>query len=357
MSRNRIITQCEALFVGPSPATGNQSGVLQLHRIQSANYSENITRQDINQWGNLGAIGREIIQAPTVSLDFSFYNTNMLNETRLGFLTDGSASAISGIINKTSDEKNYFILTAPQGDDANNGVYDPADAAVEAFGNGFISSYTADGQVGNLPTVRVQVQALNFRVDFGTSGLPSPAVNPEDGSAIVGSGTTVDLPAAVSGLNGQVTALRPGDITVDISSGTIGYLVTDLKIQRYSVSVPLTRESLRKLGSRFDFAKEIQFPINAQMTVEALIGDYTSGSLQSVLCNDAEYDLSVTMRKPVCSGVGPTAVLYQLKKAKIDSQNTSSQIGQNKTVSIQFSTPITGPSDLTRGIFMSGIQN
>ena len=71
MPRNRIIYQSEAVFAGPSPATGFHflsgatpvanvgintqpytSRVKELQRIQTANYSFNITRQDVNQFGD-----------------------------------------------------------------------------------------------------------------------------------------------------------------------------------------------------------------------------------------------------------------------------------------------------------------
>ena len=94
MARNRIIYQSEALYAGPSPATGNhftdqniESGTLvkQLHRVQSANYSFNIARQDVNQFGELAAIDRVILESPTVSLDFSYLLNSFANESLLGF--------------------------------------------------------------------------------------------------------------------------------------------------------------------------------------------------------------------------------------------------------------------------------
>ena len=108
MARNRIIYQSEALYAGPSPATGNHftdqqnlSGnlVKQLHRVQSANYSFNIARQDVNQFGELAAIDRVILESPTVSLDFSYLLNSLANEEELGFAPlDGSSSCISGLL-------------------------------------------------------------------------------------------------------------------------------------------------------------------------------------------------------------------------------------------------------------------
>lgn len=355
MSRNRVIYQSLALLVGPSPATGQQgvsgSGIFQLYRVQSADFDFNITRTDINQFGNLAAISREIIDAPTANLNFSYYLSNFANEEALGFVVNGSSSLISGLINKTQDEKNYWLVVTPEGTDANDSVITPTSNYTVGIGNGFMSSYSVEAAVGGIPTATVQIQALNVRVDTTTSGFQTPAIDPTAGTPIAG---TVILPQLVSGIAGQTTALRPGDVTLNLNSSTLGVSAVDLKVQRAQLQVQLTREPLNKLGSRFAFSREIRFPINATLRVDAQIGDLQSGSLASILCNDAEYDLTLTLRQPSCTGLGPIAGIYTLKKAKLDSENFTNRIGANSACSLQFSTPIGGPSDTARGIFLSG---
>ena len=126
MPRNRIIYQSEAIYAGPAPATGLHYGTLtpgiggnsnvpdestslvkQLQRIQTANYSFNVERTDVNQYGQLAAIDRVILNSPTVSLDFSYLLGNLSNENILGLTiasgnSDSAVSAISGFLNKTS---------------------------------------------------------------------------------------------------------------------------------------------------------------------------------------------------------------------------------------------------------------
>ena len=175
MPRNRIIYQSEAVFAGPSPATGFhittgagntlsktfpttdgvenvKTRVKELQRIQTANYSFNITRQDVNQFGELAAIDRVILESPTVSLDASYILGSLENEDILGFTVTPSGStaestALGGILDKTEDERNYFIQTAPEGSDVlgQSPVQSPSttnNTNVIGIGNGFISSYT-----------------------------------------------------------------------------------------------------------------------------------------------------------------------------------------------------------------------
>ena len=132
MARNRVIYQSEALYVSQSPAVSgffndktllvpgsydaddlrrpHNNMIEQLHRIQTCNYSFNIARTDINQFGELAAIDRVVMDTPTVALDFSYILATMENEDRLGFVTNGSISCLSGILNKVEDEKNYYLI-------------------------------------------------------------------------------------------------------------------------------------------------------------------------------------------------------------------------------------------------------
>lgn len=392
MSRNRVIYQSEALYAGPAPATGFQFidgdgvkissptgnlAVNQLQRVQDVSYSFNINRQDINQFAELAAIDRVILDSPTVSLNFSYLLANLGNEKVLGFKPlDASASCLSGILNKTSDSRNYYIKTVPEGQDAVGQARGAADEVI-GIGNGYLTSYSTEGSVGGLPTVSVNVEALNIAFDKGTGvegGFLTPAVDPEAGSRL---GSKYRLPQAVSDhgtgtLN--ISVLRPGDITFSIfqrsaqsegseSNATAPYSglgadigLSDAKIQSYSFSFDLSREPIQKLGSRFAFSREISFPVTVSCSIEAIVSDITTGSLNDVINCDDAYDIVVKMKEPTgCAGTTSEIVaLYQLKNAKLDSQAYSSSIGGNKTVTLDLSAQVGGPNQNTLGFYMSG---
>ena len=411
MPRNRIIYQSEALFVGPSPAisgffalssgandgpgsgrdrilpTGNpdpQNLVSQLHRIQTANYAFNISRTDINQFGELAAIDRVILDSPTVSLDFSYILASLENESRLGFVTDGSSTCIKNLINKSSDEKNYFIETVGEGRDAyQDTTY--GDTSVIGIGNGFITSYTSECSVGNLPTVSINVEALNMSFNAGISGQ-SPAISPQSGTRL---GYNYILPKTTGSAGSgdlSASALRPGDMvfhfrkvdaegsssdellvgednSYDAPGAKLGNGVNDAfaKIQSYNISLDMGRESIQKLGSRFAFTREITFPITATCTIEALVADLTTGSLSDIINCDDSYDITINLLRPtncyVASGNAykDIFVQYRLKNVKVNSQAFSSDIGSNKSVTMEFATQIGGPNQVRQGLFMSGL--
>lgn len=371
MARNRIIYQSEALYVGPSPASGSHfssgnSGenlVNQLQRIQTANYSFTVDRTDVNQFGQLAAIDRVILTSPTVALDFSYILANLANEYNLGFYVQtgsGSASsAISGILNKTADEKNYFIKTTPEGTDAVNNTNTGETVGVIGIGNGFITSYSTEGSVGNFPTTTINVEGLNMAFQKGTTGNYIPAVNPADGTEITGNlyalATTTQNTASNSGVTG-ISALRPGDITLSLPT-TIGADTATFNIQSYTLSFDLSRTPIERLGSKFAFAREIDFPVTVSLSVDAQVTDLTTGTLANIICSDSSvYNPVITIKKPECGASTTTVARYELKGAKLDSQEFSSDIGANKSVTLNFSAQIGGPQDTNNGLFISGLR-
>lgn len=382
MARNRIIYQSEALYAGPSPATGfhltsgnnipwvgptGNSLVKQLQRIQTANYSFTVDRTDVNQFGQLAAIDRVILTNPTVSLDFSYILANLANENNLGFTittaTGGNGvevSAISGLLNGTQDERNYFIRTVPEGNDAvgftsttsgNNGVI--------GIGNGFISSYSTEGSVGNFPTTTINVEGLNMNFQQGTSGNIIPAVNPADGSSLTNyyQLATATQNMGTSSSASGISALRPGDVTVTIPQSNVGGAdVTTMNVQSYTLSFDLSRTPIEKLGNKFAFSRPIDFPLSVNLSVEAQITDLITGDLSVLVCDDsATYSPTITIKTPGCAPDKDVVAQYKLKGAKLDSQEYSSDIGSNKTVTLTFSTQVGGPQDTSNGLFISGL--
>lgn len=353
MSRIRVISPSQALFVGPTPSTGSHAAaVKQLHRVQSVNYDFTLNREDVNQFGSLAAIDRVQIAAPQVTLDFSYLVTNADNEEKLGFNVDGTVSCISGLLSKASDDKNYFILTTPIGSDANGNASGPANGSVIGIGNGFVASYSTEGSVGSFPTASVNIEALHIQGYASGVAQPIPAVNPVNGQSIVGVEFTI--PTAVSGNVGQSTALQAGDITLSLGNSALLVDATDLCIQSYSLSFDLAREDIECLGSKYAKSKEINFPINVSLQVEALMGDLFTGKLNNLTCNDVGYDMSVSLKEPSCAGDGDVAVVYSIKNAKLDSQSWSSSIGPAQTVTMNWTAQIGGPEDLLNGLFISG---
>ena len=357
MARNRVIYQSEALFMNKDASL--LDGYKQLERVQSANYSYTINRQDVNQYGQLGKLDSIILDAPTVSADASYYLTDGYTERVLGFWVqhnDGpSASFVSGHLADGSG-RNIIILTTPEGTDADLPTRDSEVTVNSAIGIGncYLSDYSVDLSVGAIPTVSVSFDALNISSDADADDIETPAINVTDGEVIVGNCT---IPDAITG-QGAIAALRPGDITVNISSfdgTTLADIGTDAEgahIQSASLSIPMSRSTLERLGSRSAYARSIDFPVVSTLAVSAIVNEVTTDNLADIIDDEVEKTVTLTLN----DSDGNVAVLYTLSGCSFDSEAMTSSIGSNKSVDLSFSTSVGGPEDLNHGVFMSGVS-
>ena len=397
MARNRVIYQSEALFVNKQYSGHNTVDIVdgsfvgdtvvqnpgigkdnfhQIHRVQSANYSFSINRTDVNQFGNLARIDTAVIEAPTVSLDFTYLLTNGANEDALGISVDpknsGSAiatpggiqvqtSAISGMLANTSG-RNYHILTTKEGTDANGNASSAAGegSTVISIGNGFVTNYSMEASVGSIPTASISVEGLNIRSDNAAASLSTPAVDPEDGTV---GGATYHLPDPISGSVGDI--LRPGDVELSLGNPALIANLSDsagsnsAHIQSFNISLPMGRSNLQRLGSSFGFSKEVDFPVSVSVGVSAIMADIRDGqSLFTELYANNKHDLVFTLRKPNTAGAkqGDPQVAFIVKNAVLESESFSSSIGDNKSVDFSFTATVGGPEDITNGLFISGTR-
>ena len=375
MSRNRVIYQSEALYVSKNVTATGSGDHRQLARVQSANYNFNIQRQDVNQFGQLARIDALVLKSPTVALDFSYYPTDGFNERALGFYVQTGSTAqgnfSSGQMGSSSGQ-NFFIVTTAEGTDLNyeNGANALSGKSVIAIGNGFLTDYTFDASVGNLPTVKVTIEGLNLNsATYGESGVATPRVDPEQGTSV---DALVVLPLPDQGTGSAIpNALRPADIVLQFGeygvttggatsavpistlTGTANGLSADsLHVQSASLSLPLKRTPIERLGSRFAFARVVDFPIVAKLDVKAIVNEVQARNLANMLDDSSERSISLRIKNS--KSVSEDAMVFQLKGSRLVSESFTSSIGANKSVDLSFETQIGGPNDSFHGIFLSG---
>ena len=72
----------------------------------------------------------------------------------------------------------------------------------------------------------------------------------------------------------------------------------------------------------------------------------------AVLCSDTgKYDAYIKINLPQCSGTAE-AIRFTIKKAQLDSEAISSSIGDNKSISFNFTSQVGGPEDTSAGLFI-----
>ena len=384
--KNRVIYQSQAVYAGYDKSAKGDAGwrvetgtykPIQLKRIQTANYSFDIARTDVNQFGELAAIDRIILESPTVSFDTSWYACNWYNEDLVGLKInthglghggDGAnlSSVLTDLLENNADERNYYIKIVAEGKDAVGNDSEELDIdknAVVGIGNGFLSNYTIEGAVGGFPTASMTVEGLNIAFTSGTSGN-APWVSASNGTKNAGqdpadaNGATHDfeIPMATSSgvSSSTVTAIKPGAITLTLPDSQGGADLDGIAVQSFNTSFDLAREPLNKLGSRFAFAREITFPVTASMSVDCLVGDMMTGNLADIIDNNVDQRIVVSLDDEVGTDDHMKIVM---KKAKLDSQTFSQGIGDNQTVTLNWSTQIGSSTQSGIGLFLSGKKN
>jgi hypothetical protein len=409
MARDRIIYQSESLYTSLINPDGNTAAVVEtsdfkeINRVQDMSYNLEVTRTDINEFGQLAALSREVTEPPTVSLDFSYYLTNGIEEKNLGFVTNDAVAmpvttanpfmkslldpddTNSGFGAAKADELNYYIVTTKEGNDLHGtSTMAHADQGCIAIGNGFITSYGISAAVGELATASVSVEASNivFKNDI-SSNMANPAIDVASTTgAKLGTGASVKFTGVTSSTGSsnhqvggsEVFALRPGDISIDFDA--TGYFAnasnagglqvggailpgqgtdsshgskTAIHVQSVSLDLPVSRTPLTKLGSHFPFARKIDFPVTVTLSVSALMADFDDGSLDTLICNAEEKrDIALVMKDRCGSG---EALTWVLRNAILDSESFSASIGDNKSVDLTFSGQIGGANDSDNGVF------
>jgi hypothetical protein len=387
MANNRVIYQSDALYVSREIKSTGADDHLQLRRVQSANYSLTVNRTDVNQFGQLSRIEAIILESPTVSFDTSYLLGDGFNEQALNFQNSPTFATgfVKGQIESTSGT-NLYIISAKEGEDINTTTVDSTNFSSVGIGNAFLTDYTVEASVGSIPTVTVSFEGTNMNGTAGISGgangfsgISGAGIDPVAGTVFstflasgaegqdgqttqfAGNRTGVVLPAPSKGLSAGTipTALRPGDIELSFANAN-GDSIANITagsdgahVQSVSLSVPLSRTPIERLGSRFAYARVVDFPIVPTLSVSAIVNETQTNALTDIINDDSFIsELQFTFKDSDTANT-PRAS-YKLKNVKLDSESFSSSIGPNKAIDLSFSVSIGGPSDTTNNVFFSG---
>jgi hypothetical protein len=298
-----------------------------------------------------------------------------------GDLCNSGKSSLSGHLEDVQGN-NYFIAVSKEGlDAAGNSTLTAAtdEFDVIAIGNGFISDYSVEASVGSIPSVSVSVEAFNIKADDHVSGtLPGqdptiPAVDVTGGTTgTYGSAKHYIIPTYQTGIldsagaTATLSALKPGDIELTISSASSYQGITDLDlagkahIQSFSLSIPMSRTVLQRLGSTFGYARVIDVPLTISCSISAVVSELqasaagsTKANVYEMLCSNQLHDLTLSLNSK-CGGADVKQLKYIVKNARMEGESFSNSIGSDQTVDISFTAQVGGANDTANGVIMEG---
>jgi len=308
---NRIIYQSQAVSVGGTTLDG----------VQSCNYGIDIGREDVNQFGQLGAVDKVILAAPTCTMEIGYYAGGFGGAT----VEPGKLNGLlqSGMYGSQSGVDVVVGLTTNEGID-----YTAAGNAV-TLKSGVLTSFSCEASVGAIVNNTLSFAGTDF--NYGTSMPTAPT-------------TTIDI-ATQTGVSCIITEVG-GAASSPTPSGTF------VNYQSATVNYDLGQEVLQRLGDSstpYYYAVVPTFPATSNIDFESLA---INQGMKIVVNNLAQSANTATTAVEdggyanVQVNVG--GVEYKLVNCTMDSHNFSSSVGDNATLSASFAATIGGTASKSK---------
>lgn len=316
MSRNRIIYQSQAVAL-TGDATSNTA--ITINGVQSVTYGIEVSREEINQFGQLGAVDRIVLEAPTATQEVQFHFPNGINHETLNALVTGAlGSAVNSLM---------VALDADEGADF-NAV--PASTSSVHLKSGRLSSFSFEASVGAIPSITLGFEGIALVYTDVASVLTQP---------------TTGYAANLVGFT---------DVSVTLVNGSATHV--DTHAQSATLSFDLGSEGLQHLGAGgLVYARVPTFPATATLEVEGLAIDRgMSLNLDPAVFKQkasAGTDTDKGGRADVSVTVG--TIKFILKGATLDAVNYNNAIGDNATCSATFGVSIGGATSASQLVIES----
>ena len=345
-----------AVFAGPNRITGNYASgdIAQLHRIQSANYSIEIQRENQAALGTANA-NEQVFQSPIVNLTLDYLVADGENEKNLGLVVDGLHGSL---VDANSGVKDYFLLIEDE----------DKDKMTLAFGNCVLSRYSVNGSVGDFLKASAEIKGFNVKLDNGISGyVPNvdPLGNPN-------SLYTYALPPVMNGVqeraDGYVESnvyIAPRNLNISFpNNSAFGMILNGAgksHAQSFSLNLQLDRTEMAKIGTKYPFKRCLQLPLELTLSTEMFVSKYVADDVQNYLCQDS-HDIEVDVTSSKCSQIDElwdevsniTKLKYIFKGLKLRSVQTEVSTNDRKRVTIDWAVRIGHLLDLKKNFFISG---
>lgn len=331
---------------GVGALSDTESSFNQLNRVQSAGHSFSFDRIDLNQVSSFRGVDIPVVSQADVQFTASYILTSGQNEQALGFYTGEDQSCLYDLYNAgpTGASRSIFIVSSDK--EINREInlsQDLSDTIVIGLGNAFLNSYSMQASVGDFPSADINFSCSNIKFDTNANTTATgtcPSVNFESGN--FEGMPNYEISASSFGKNVlPVTAVRPGDITLDLDEIQFGQSLssslTTVAVQSISIDLPIPRNALNGFGSNYVYGRKMVFPTPAAISISINETDFKDGNLDDIFSTDKKYNFTVNMKNQ------SKAFLYKYKieSARLLSQSYSNSIGDVSSVDLEFSCDVT----------------
>ncbi len=411
--RNAVRYNAVGLFLTDSPAIAPDTKDIHFfNRVQTADISVSLNRQDIKNLGSENFLDRKIISEPDININFDYFLTDGHEENVLGLNIASGHQGVSGTIyDQLREDKTAFLIVGEEPFDLTGYANKPEKfkgCTAIGLGNCYLTNYTISASVGSITQASASMKCSNINyqcVDGHTweeileqigalinqedvagndfirfqddgkivldgeqenievKGLKMPSLDLENkGAEITGTGLVFD-PILY---NSAAGALAPGGIKVNLENLDFGgpslsgdftgaCLLGHVNLQAFNINVPFARENLYGFESIHTYGRKMQYPQVGTISFELTSSAFKSGDFKEVLCDDREYKIEILLNNQCsfsCLGSAnkDTFIKLIIDNAKFDSYSIGNNIGDVSNISCNFSFGMSR----TNGLSMSG---
>ena len=392
-------------------ATGHEDVhnlIQQVNRVHSASWSFTSDRLNIATLGRQPLVDQTQLEPPSLNFSFAYYSSNLRNEARMGlnvnfptfvsplsgvpFFSDNySVNLLEGFSQdhnpnhgqegvtegyasgflypkKYRDKRNFFLNIFPEGYDAKDEVNEGREFHTNCviFTDCLLTQYEVAAAVGELPSAKVSYSSENVAYITGSSGQV-PALDPVTRKEVP------DLNFKLPNLTGEnlPSIIMPGDISLSITSpkygassrdvDDLGIILDDIKLQNYNLALNFSRSPSRALGYKGMIDRMIDYPVFADLTFNAIVGELGSGSMSELVNKDNDFNISIILKdkRYSCTTLNikqeeSVSIRYDLVGAKFQEIAWSETVQSPLAAELRYTCQI-NPYDLSTGVFFSGV--
>jgi len=380
-ARNRVIYAGTNILVSDCPSWANQTGISSLrslNRVQSSSISIQTPVSRSKQLGSFDYTFQKYLTYPKITTKVNYYLTDNTNELVLNLITNGQTGAFYNLAESQKDINLFYVLT-------NNNAEDFTDIGslsgynIFGVGNAFLTNYSIEASVGNVPSASVEFDCVNILFQNYTGCLVS-------GSTVLG-GTVlpaIDLTGGykstgvyllnpfnfnsanyISNQFDRPAALRYGDLILQLQQPLIGGIrysgTVQANITSFNVSLPLERRDLLGFGNNFPFDKRLIFPIIGTLSFEGIFDSAVTGDFSQIFDDENKYSFDFTFKN--CNNEDQLKI--GIDNAMVETQSLNLSIEENMSFSSSFSFEvsdkqgftISGAAQFITGDLMPSINN
>lgn len=415
MPKNRVLYNSQAVYIGPSPATGyhfiddagnlnnnyqyslsNHNLIKKINRVTDFSYNITVPREEFKQLGKSKIGSNVILNSPSVEINMEYYLNGITNEARMGwninhlypeevrsgelvYPNNFNHFIFSGLNTYHDNEqpisspfwpgsnrsaRNLFlVVTYGQNEDevtrrlATNEVFS-RNANVISFGDSYITSYETSCAVGETPKARVSFIADNVIYYTGSSGVGIPALNPKTRENY----DEIKFVIPEEPVLNDLSIVLPSEINLDIQQTGDNTLLNTDDITGFGVQFRDIKIQSYNIGIRFEredmnsigYKTAFTRRINFPVPVTVNMSAIVGDESVANLANMLKQDdkYNLTLRMKDRKSNG-YLVRYDFRNANLQNYDYSSSIEQDKRLNLSFKVNAT-PDDLSEGFFISG---